>query len=107
MKLEIPVPTLYLKLQKAIEDAPSIPPCQTTDPEIWYVDKGEVGGSYRLAKQLCSQCPVVQECAEYAIRTGEPDGCWGGLTPRERMQMRTKHLKINLKGRPRKSKNDY
>ena len=107
MKLQIPVDTLYLKLVDAIEKAPVIPPCQTTDPELWFADKEDSGGHYRMAKQLCSQCPVVQLCAEYAIRSGEQDGCWGGLTPRERQQMRTKHLGIDLRGRPRRSEKMY
>ena len=86
-----------MKLQKAIDEAPAIPPCQVTDPEIWYAEKQEIGNQYRLAKQLCTQCPVVNECATYAIAAPEVEGCWGGLSPRERMAMRKA-----AQGRPRK-----
>ncbi len=77
-----------MKLLKAIDEAPTIPPCQTTDPEIWYSEKGDVGFNYRIAKEFCSQCPVIEECAKYAIEANEADGIWGGLGPKQRQQMR-------------------
>ncbi|MFB6813084.1 WhiB family transcriptional regulator [Streptomyces sp. NPDC056347] len=36
------------------------------------------------AKALCAQCPIRAACVEHAIRHGETDGIWGGLTPAER-----------------------
>jgi len=88
MKIRIPNEHLYMKLLAAIDKAPSIPPCQTTDPEIWYSDKEDVGLTYRLAREFCGQCPVMHQCANYAIEAGETDGVWGGLTPRERLKLR-------------------
>lgn len=46
----------------------------------------EAGGyhAYAEAKAVCATCPVQAECAAYALRTGQPAGCWGGLTPEER-----------------------
>lgn len=38
----------------------------------------------RLAKALCSQCIVVNQCGEYALKSGEVHGIWGGMTPAER-----------------------
>jgi len=38
----------------------------------------------RTAKGLCRQCPVLAECADYAVRREEPYGVWGGMTPSER-----------------------
>jgi WhiB family redox-sensing transcriptional regulator len=83
---------LYLKLQKAIEEAPAIPPCQTTDPELWFGvndrNDGQYQVSYTVAKQLCNSCPVQNLCAKYAIYANEPEGVWGGLSPKERQKMR-------------------
>ena len=80
---------LYSKLANAIEDADEIPPCQTTDPEIWFSDQEEgTGTHYKLARQLCAECPVNNLCLEYAIEAEESFGVWGGLTPRERRMMR-------------------
>ena len=36
------------------------------------------------AKAICSACPVRVECLEYAIRTHETHGIWGGLNELER-----------------------
>ncbi|MER6607347.1 WhiB family transcriptional regulator [Streptomyces sp. NPDC000927] len=39
------------------------------------------------AKALCAACPIRQACADHAIRRGESDGIWGGLTPAERAKL--------------------
>ncbi len=36
------------------------------------------------AKTICATCPVRIECLEYAVRTHEPHGIWGGLNELER-----------------------
>jgi WhiB family redox-sensing transcriptional regulator len=100
MKIHIPAEHLYMKLQKAIDNAPVIPPCQVTDPEIWYAEKQEIGNQYRLAKKLCQECPVIRQCGEYALVAQEMEGCWGGMSPRERMA-----IWRNPKGRPKTVQN--
>jgi hypothetical protein len=94
------VEQLYLALAKAIEEAPSIPPCQTTDPEVWFADYEDVGNQYRVAKKLCGQCPVKNECLEYALESYEPYGIWGGLSPRERVRIRVQAGQARPLGRP-------
>lgn len=37
-----------------------------------------------LAKAVCDTCPVVEECLEYALDTGQTDGVWGGMSEDER-----------------------
>jgi len=59
--------------------------CAQTDPEVFYP---EVGGSVRPAKNVCATCPVLAECRDYALTTGEPDGVWGGLSETERRRIR-------------------
>lgn len=44
------------------------------------------------AKEVCANCPVVEECLVYAIRTRQGDGVWGGLTPKERAKLRRKWM---------------
>lgn len=61
--------------------------CRTSDPELFF----PVTSSPRqeaAAKRVCAGCAVLQECRAYAIRTGERDGIWGGLTPEERRRLR-------------------
>ncbi|MDX6221042.1 MAG: WhiB family transcriptional regulator, redox-sensing transcriptional regulator [Frankiales bacterium] len=40
-----------------------------------------------VARRLCAACPVVQTCAEYAIRIREPHGIWGGMNELERRRV--------------------
>src|SRR5262245_4737461 len=46
------------------------------------------GESARDAKAVCAVCPVRAECLEYALRWDQLCGVWGGLSERERRQLR-------------------
>jgi WhiB family redox-sensing transcriptional regulator len=94
---------LYEVLKEAIDESQTLPPCQVTDPEIWFADI-DVGFNHaRLAKQFCDTCPVKKQCADYAIAAVESHGIWGGTTPRERMSAR-KLIDNPGRGRPRLKK---
>ena len=41
--------------------------------------------SVRVAKQICDRCPLIRECANYAIEAKEQHGVWGGQTAAERI----------------------
>jgi len=36
------------------------------------------------AKDVCSRCPVVDDCLEYAVGIRETHGIWGGTSEVER-----------------------
>ena len=96
---------LYIDLRQKIAKARSIPPCQTTDPELWFgiPEYGEnfEQFNYSTAKQLCNQCPVREACLAYALKAPELHGVWGGLAPKERQAMRNAHGRLAAKrGRP-------
>lgn len=59
--------------------------CAQTDPELQFPEKG---GSAHPGKTICRACPVAAECLEYALKTAQQDGIWGGYTARERLRMR-------------------
>jgi WhiB family redox-sensing transcriptional regulator len=59
--------------------------CAQTDPEAFFPEKG---GSTREAKKVCRSCEVRAECLEYALKHEERFGIWGGLSERERRQMK-------------------
>ena len=59
--------------------------CAQTDPDVFYPEKG---GTSRPAKQVCATCPVRDECLDFAVATDERWGIWGGLTERERRQLK-------------------
>jgi WhiB family transcriptional regulator, redox-sensing transcriptional regulator len=56
------------------------------DPEAYFVEKG---GSTRPAKRVCAGCPVRQECLQYALDHEEAFGVWGGLSARERRNLKS------------------
>jgi len=39
------------------------------------------------AKRICFDCPVLDDCLEFALRVREPHGIWGGLTEAERRRL--------------------
>ncbi|MBP2705064.1 WhiB family transcriptional regulator [Microbispora sp. RL4-1S] len=42
------------------------------------------------ARRICTTCPVQAACLDWALRTGEADGMWGGTTPDERRRLRAR-----------------
>jgi hypothetical protein len=59
--------------------------CTQADPEIFFPPKGSPGTE---AKQICTVCPVREECLAYAIEADEEFGIWGGLNRAERLHVR-------------------
>lgn len=61
--------------------------CRSSDPELFFPLTPS-----RLqeadAKAVCAGCQVLTECREYALRAGESEGIWGGMTPEERRRAR-------------------
>lgn len=73
-------------LMDAIDAAPVIPPCQNTDPDLWF-STDESRTKYILARNLCNRCPVRRQCLEYALANEEQFGMFGGTTPRDRQKL--------------------
>jgi hypothetical protein len=92
--------TEYLKLAKAIKEAPYAPACMVTDPDLWFESQDEDYFQPRVAKKFCGECPVRQQCLEYALTVNEQYGVWGGLTAKERQALRAKG---RGRGRPRRN----
>ncbi|MGH8901156.1 MAG: WhiB family transcriptional regulator [Egibacteraceae bacterium] len=40
------------------------------------------------AKAVCARCPVSASCLEWALRTNQDAGIWGGLTEDQRRTLR-------------------
>ena len=43
-----------------------------------------------VAKQICGSCAVREECLEFALKTHQDDGIWGGMNARERRLIRSR-----------------
>ena len=53
-----------------------------------YFEKREEKGSREAkAKRLCARCAVREPCLEYAMRTREAHGVWGGMNELERRRL--------------------
>jgi WhiB family redox-sensing transcriptional regulator len=76
------------------EDWRSRAACRFLDPELFFPisDFGEGLEQTAAAKAVCAGCLVRRECLAFAIRTGERDGIWGGMTEQER-QLATRHAR--------------
>ncbi|MGI5269063.1 WhiB family transcriptional regulator [Nonomuraea sp. CA-218870] len=61
--------------------------CKSSDPELFFPLAPSPVQEAR-AKAVCATCQVLTECRSYAVRAGEADGIWGGLTPDERRRSR-------------------
>ncbi|MFD8567715.1 WhiB family transcriptional regulator [Streptomyces sp. NPDC057694] len=63
--------------------------CAHEDPELFF-PVGSTGPALReteAAKQVCHRCPVVTECLDWAVATGQTTGVWGGTSERERARL--------------------
>jgi WhiB family redox-sensing transcriptional regulator len=62
--------------------------CRGVDSSMFFHPDGERGRARmqreQRAKEMCRQCPVIQECRSHALEVGEPYGVWGGLSESER-----------------------
>lgn len=59
--------------------------CAQTDPEAFFPEKG---GSTTEAKKICASCEVSVECLDAALANDERFGIWGGLSERQRRQVK-------------------
>ena len=64
--------------------------CRTANPDLFFpVAVGAVANrQIAKAQRICAGCPVRQQCLDFALRTPEPAGVWGGTTPEQRIRAR-------------------
>lgn len=67
------------------EEWQSMAICTQTDPEAFFPERGAPA---KNAKRVCADCPVRQECLEYALENNETHGIWGGLSESQRAALR-------------------
>jgi hypothetical protein len=88
----------FVQFWEDVDNAPVIPGCMTTDPELWFQE--QQGPTYRLARQLCQRCPVKASCLTMALENEEQFGMWGGLSPHERRRLK-RQIGLHQRGRGR------
>ena len=72
--------------------------CRGADLEVFFPGRGESAGP---ARQVCAACPVRQSCLDYAITNRISHGIWGGLTERERRELRSGWVRASRRDRDR------
>jgi WhiB family redox-sensing transcriptional regulator len=68
--------------------------CRESDPDLFF-PVGSTGPSLNdisAAKAVCRSCPVRAQCLDYALRTNQGVGVWGGTSEKERRRLRREWL---------------
>ena len=68
--------------------------CATTDPEVFFPERGMNVSHNNVVKRICRSCPYVQPCLEWALENREM-GIWGATTEMERRKIRRKNRVSN------------
>jgi WhiB family transcriptional regulator, redox-sensing transcriptional regulator len=58
--------------------------CRGLDPDLFYPERG---ADPKPAQRICADCPVREECLDYAMERREI-GIWGGTSEQERRRMK-------------------
>ena len=64
--------------------------CRSSDPGLFF-PVGSTGAALeqiRVAKAVCRDCPVREQCLAFALRTNQEAGIWGGTCEEERRKLR-------------------
>ncbi|MER6528691.1 WhiB family transcriptional regulator [Streptomyces sp. NPDC001508] len=59
--------------------------CAQTGADFFFP---EPGSSVREAKRICGLCPIRSACLEFALDHDERFGVWGGMSEKERLELR-------------------
>lgn len=60
-------------------------------PDAWHADIHRQAKARRVAKHICTMCPAVGRCRDYALKNDETlTGIWGALTEKERAKIRAR-----------------
>lgn len=78
--------TAHKQLLEALATySPTEIPCRASSrPQDWI---SESSADQTRAAEACLSCPVLGQCATYAISAEEPAGVWGGHTYPERRKI--------------------
>jgi WhiB family transcriptional regulator, redox-sensing transcriptional regulator len=63
--------------------------CRSADPELFFPVSASDSNPAQVAEAIavCAGCLVRSQCLDYAIRTRQMHGIWGGMTEEERYRV--------------------
>lgn len=75
--------------------------CRDADPDLFFPigSSGPAVTQTEEAKSICRACPVQAACLEWALKSGQDHGIWGGLDEHERAATR-RHPEAPVVERP-------
>lgn len=57
--------------------------------DLFFISRGGNSSTQvRAAKAICAECPVLDQCREYALNDASLEGVWAGMNDRERKKAR-------------------
>ena len=72
--------------------------CRDEGPELFFPigTTGPAVTQIEQAKAVCQRCPVVQSCLDWALRSGQDSGVWGGLSEDERRALKRRQARTRV-----------
>jgi len=72
--------------------------CRHVDPELFFPigTTGPAALQVEEAKAVCRRCPVVNDCLQWALASGQDAGVWGGLDEDERRALRRRGVRARM-----------
>lgn len=68
--------------------------CLGLDPDLFFpTDTSPERAD--LARAVCADCTVTEECLDYAIATNQRWGIWGGTSDRDRRRIRQQRRQVS------------
>ncbi|HET8589814.1 MAG TPA: WhiB family transcriptional regulator [Nakamurella sp.] len=73
--------------------------CRDEDPELFFPvgNSGPALLQIAEAKAVCERCPVMNECLNWALETGQDAGVWGGLSEDERRSLKRRRARARAR----------
>jgi WhiB family redox-sensing transcriptional regulator len=64
--------------------------CRDEDPELFFPigNTGPALLQIEDAKTVCRRCPVIDQCLQWALESGQDAGVWGGMSEDERRALK-------------------
>lgn len=89
MDMPVPQPVVLVDASRSVSDDPhdweKAALCSQSDPELFFPEQS---GASKKAKEVCGRCPVRAQCLATGLANDERHGIWGGLSTRERHELK-------------------
>lgn len=63
------------------------------DPDMFFPVNDDDPAAIAAAKDICVDCPVLDQCRAHALANGEQFGIWGGLSTAERREISARSVR--------------